>query len=38
MKANTNQGGFYTSNIFIVLVGVSLTHTYCNYVHNVIYI
>ncbi len=32
------QGGFHASDIFFVLVGVSLTHTYCNYVDNVIHI
>lgn len=38
MLSYTYQGGFHASDISFVLVEVSLTHTYCNYVDNVIYI
>ncbi len=38
MLSYTYQGGFHASNIFFVLVGLSPTHTYYNYVDNVIHI
>ncbi len=38
MLSYTYQGVFHAKDIYFVLVGVSLTHTYCNYVDNVIHI